>query len=80
LIIWKGNGEGKYPYAILSWRKHWDDLTVFFQFSLEIRSIIYTTNLIENLNGKSGSTLSPNYHFPRRGCPKKDGLPLVGGD
>lgn len=27
----------KYPYAILSWRNNWDDLTVFFQFPLEIR-------------------------------------------
>ena len=43
---------GKCPYAILSWRNNWDDLTVFFQFPLEIRKIIYTTNLIENLNGK----------------------------
>jgi putative transposase len=42
----------KYPYAILSWRNNWDDLTVFFQFPLEIRKIIYTTNLIENLSGK----------------------------
>ena len=31
---------GKYPYAILSWRNNWDDLTVFFQFPLEIRKII----------------------------------------
>ena len=30
---------GKYPYAILSWRNNWDDLTVFFQFPLEIRKI-----------------------------------------
>lgn len=43
---------GKYLYAIQSWRKNWDDLAVFFQFPLEIRNIIYTTNLIENLNGK----------------------------
>ena len=42
----------KYPYAILSWRKNWNDLTVLFQFPLEIRKIIYTTNLIENLSGK----------------------------
>ncbi len=41
---------GKYPYAILSWRNNWDDLTVFFQFPLEIRKIIYTTKLIDNLN------------------------------
>ena len=26
---------GKYPYAILSWRNNWDDLTVFFQFPLK---------------------------------------------
>lgn len=43
---------GKYPYAIFSWRKICDNLTVFFQFPLEIRSIIYTNNLIENLHEK----------------------------
>lgn len=24
---------GKYPYAVISWRKNWDDLTVFFSVS-----------------------------------------------
>ena len=56
---------GKYPYAILSWRNNWDDLTVFFQFPLEIRKIIYTTNLIENLNGKSGSIQNQSFHSLR---------------
>ena len=42
----------KYPYAIKSWEDNWEELTVFFDFPLEIRKIIYTTNLIENLNGK----------------------------
>lgn len=46
------NWESKYSYAMASWRNNWDELTVFFEFSLEIRKIIYTTNLIENLNGK----------------------------
>lgn len=44
--------NGKYSYAIKSWRDNWEELTVFFEFPLEIRKIIYTTNLIENLNGK----------------------------
>lgn len=44
--------ESKYSYAIKSWRDNWEELTVFFEFPLEIRKIIYTTNLIENLNGK----------------------------
>jgi len=44
--------NSKYSYAIKSWENNWDELTVFFDFPLEIRTIIYTTNLIENLNGK----------------------------
>jgi len=44
--------ESKYAYAIKSWKNNWDELTVFFEFPVEIRKIIYTTNLIENLNGK----------------------------
>nr|WP_083927755.1 transposase [Niabella aurantiaca] len=40
----------KYCHAIKSWRNNWDYLTSYFDFLLEIRKIIYTTNLIENLN------------------------------
>ena len=42
----------KYAYAIRSWRNNWEDLTSYFEFPLEIRKIIYTTNIIENMNGK----------------------------
>jgi transposase-like protein len=42
----------KYGYAIKSWRANWPELTAFLDFPLEIRKIIYTTNVIENLNGK----------------------------
>lgn len=52
----------KYPYAIRSWRNNWEELTVFFDFPVEIRKIIYTTNLIENLNGKLESTPKTSYH------------------
>ncbi len=55
--------ESKYSYAIASWRNNWDELTVFFEFPLEIRKIIYTTNLIENLNGKSENTLKTKCLF-----------------
>lgn len=40
----------KYGYAVDSWRKNWVNLTNYFDFPLEIRKIIYTTNTIENLN------------------------------
>ena len=42
----------KYGYAIKSWKDNWEELTTFLAFPLEIRKIIYTTNIIENLNGK----------------------------
>jgi len=44
--------SSKYSYAIKSWENNWENLTAFFEFPVEIRKIIYTTNLIENLNGK----------------------------
>jgi transposase-like protein len=40
----------KYPHAILSWERNWENLTAFFKYSLEIRNMIYTTNAIESLN------------------------------
>ena len=56
--------EDKYPYAIKSWRDNWEDLTVFFEFPLEIRKIIYTTNLVENLNGKIRKYTKNKLSFP----------------
>lgn len=40
----------KYPYIGQSWKANWDNLTTFFEFPTEIRKIIYTTNIIENIN------------------------------
>ncbi len=56
--------ESKYGYAIKSWRDNWDNLTVFFEFPVEIRKIIYTTNLIENLNGKIRKYTKNKLSFP----------------
>ncbi len=71
---------GKYPYAILSWRNNWDDLTVFFQFPLEIRKIIYTTNLIENLNGKIRKYTKSKLSFPSDDAVKKNRVSFTYGD
>jgi transposase-like protein len=59
-----GQWEDKYSYAIRSWRENWEDLTVFFEFPLEIRKIIYTTNIIENLNGKIRKYTKNKLSFP----------------
>lgn len=54
----------KYAYAVKSWRENWEELTVFFDFPIEIRHIIYTTNLIENLNGKIRKYTKNKLSFP----------------
>ena len=40
----------KYPNAIKSWQDNWDSLSTFFQYSQELRTVMYTTNAIESLN------------------------------
>ena len=54
----------KYSYAIKSWRANWEELTAFLDFPLEIRKIIYTTNVIENLNGKIRKYTKNKMSFP----------------
>lgn len=54
----------KYSYAVKSWQNNWEDLSVFFDFPVEIRKIIYTTNLIENINGKIRKYTKNKLSFP----------------
>nr|WP_320060108.1 IS256 family transposase [uncultured Bacteroides sp.] len=54
----------KYRHAVQSWHRNWNDLTAFFDFPIEIRTIIYTTNLIENLNGKIRKYTKTKLSFP----------------
>jgi putative transposase len=35
---------------IKSWKDNWEELTAYFDYPMEIRKIIYTTNAIESLN------------------------------
>jgi len=56
--------NSKYSYAVKSWRDNLEELTVFFEFPIEIRKIIYTTNLFENLNGKIRKYTKNKHSFP----------------
>lgn len=42
--------DAQYPVISKIWRRHWDHVTVLFQYPPEIRKAIYTTNAIESLN------------------------------
>jgi len=67
----KKKWNDKYSYAVTSWYKNWDELTVFLDFPIEIRKIIYTTNLIENLNGKIRKYTKNKLSFPTDDAVKK---------
>ena len=42
--------RSQYPSCVKSWEENWDILSTFFEYPMEIRKIIYTTNIIEGLN------------------------------
>ena len=54
----------KYPMIGPSWRRQWEQVIPFFNFSPEIRKIIYTTNAIESLNMQLRKVLKNRGHFP----------------
>ena len=56
--------DAKYPAIGPSWRADWQRLTVFFNYSPEIRKVIYTTNAIESLNYSLRRLLKTRGAFP----------------
>ena len=56
--------DAKYPAISPSWRAEWERLTVFFDYSPEIRKVIYTTNAIESLNYTLRRMLKTRGSFP----------------
>ena len=55
---------GKYAAAIRSWQNNWDDLATFFEFSKEIRRMIYTTNTVEGYHRQLRKVLKNKSSFP----------------
>ena len=54
----------KYKHAVQSWRTNCDQLTSYFDFPVEIRKIIYTTNSIENVNRGIRKYTKTKVQFP----------------
>ena len=61
----------KYPYAISNWENNWEDVSSFFQFSSDIRRIMYTTNVIEGLNRQYRKVTKTKSVFPSDGSLEK---------
>jgi transposase-like protein len=56
--------ENRYPAMIDSWHKAWAEFTPFLSFPQEVRSVIYTTNVIESLNARFRAATRRRGHFP----------------
>jgi putative transposase len=54
----------KYAIAIRSWENNWDDLATMFDYTPEIRRLIYTTNLIEGYNRQLRKVTKNRAAFP----------------
>lgn len=55
---------GKYPKIDLSWRANWANLSTYFKYPQEVRTLIYTTNAIENFNRQLRKVTKSKSVFP----------------
>ncbi len=69
--IFKLKWQAKYKYAITSWEENWDNLSNYFEYPLELRKIIYTTNTIENLNRGIRKYTKTKTQFPNENAASK---------
>lgn len=54
----------KYPKISASWKEHWPTLSTYFKYPQEVRTLIYTTNQIENFNRQMRQVTKSKPVFP----------------
>ena len=71
LIQLKEKWGNKYPSAVNSWETNWDRLTAYFKYPNEIRKMIYTTNIVENVHRQFRKVMKTKSSFPNDDSLKK---------
>lgn len=61
----------KYPLVVNSWQRNWPQLSTFFKYPQEIRTIVYTTNAVENLHRQFRKVTKTRSAFPHDGALRK---------
>ena len=56
--------QSKYPKIAQSWRSNWPNLSTYFKYPQEVRTLIYTTNSIENFNRQLRKVTKAKSVFP----------------
>jgi transposase-like protein len=64
LEAFKVKWQTLYPSCVKSWYENWDVISPFFKYSRNIRQIMYTTNIIENLNRQYRKVTKAKPIFP----------------
>jgi transposase-like protein len=64
LEFFKDKWSSLYPTGIKTWYDNWDVLSPFFAFSNNVRKVMYTTNIIENLNRQYRKVTKGKAVFP----------------
>ena len=61
------NWDEKYPAISQIWIRHWENIIPLFDYPMEIRKVIYTTNAIESLNRSLRKVIKTKAVFPDEG-------------
>jgi transposase-like protein len=61
----------KYAIAVRSWEANWEDLATMFDYSADIRRLIYTTNAIEGYNRQLRKVVKTKGAFPTAEAARK---------
>ena len=56
--------QKKYPMCVSSWRNNWAELSTYFKYPQEMRTLIYTTNSMENFNRQLRKVTKSKAIFP----------------
>lgn len=56
--------DSKYQKISQSWRSHWSELSTYFKYPQSVRTLIYTTNAIENFNRQLRKVTKNKAAFP----------------
>lgn len=64
LATFHDNWAKRYSIAVKSWENNWHELSTFFQYTPEIRKIMYTTNALESYNRQLRKVTKTKSVFP----------------
>jgi len=64
LNVFSERWDKEYPKISHSWRANWPNLSTYFKYPQEVRTLIYTINSIENFNRQLRKVAKAKSVFP----------------